>query len=1030
VGPSDTSTRARPGFPWRKLLLGSLAIIVVSGLACASFVFCLPAWLRFGMVVGECPSGTPVQTGWLSASALRRGVWGEVEVGATIHYTPDAADSDWTTALRPSGGVELTLVDAAGTRRALEPRKRWARGDASNRVADIRLPEDLPDGDYTLRAHLHTRLGDTEVEAPLPLYAPARVHVLTDRPLYEPGNVIMARSLQLRAADLTPLSGRTGTWVVEDPEGTVLLEEQRTADDWGVAPLRFPLDRDAPSGDWTVRWDSGEDSGQATVRVEPFTLPRFQVEAFAGLPFYRAGQAPTVRGRVTYASGAPVADASLDIAWSSAGAWPMPGEWAAGALPTAATTDAGGSFSLALPQIPADLLGQATLTGQIRATDPAGDSVTGAVSVLLSEDAIAADAVTELGDGLVEGFNNRLYLRATTADGHPLRDTDLRVRRAWDPGDEGISAHTDADGVAALQLDPGPAVNVVVPAVPVRPPPPVIPVRITDVRDRLTERSVRIVDQRSLDEARDRLAPCARFARSGSAVSVLLRVAASGRVRPYPDDDALYRCLGDGLAARSLPAGTERFYEVSLAVDPSDLPTIGHAVRGWPTTDAAVERALNAAVLDARGCLPLDAASGELPRRLEWRRSAGSRQVLTTWIPVGGSRLDTATLRCVEGRLADLGLPASIAPAAVDEIGVASFRVVASPRTAIARPQPTTMLGYELRVSALGDGGAELGATTLRLPPGQIPPVRLRADPILASPGDSVAIEVLRGPDFEGALPDKLTMQHQDGSAQRAELDEDSHVARFTLPADKDGWYTVAWGGAEARVFVRPRGELAVSVTPDADRHAPGDTAVLRVHTTAGDQPTQAAVALVGVDESLAQLVPLPGPDALDGLRDPVQTARPAFGSLDGQALSLGRIQGENAAAAVVLRVSQLPSPADRDRDVWVQSSDDFDPVARLTDRFYVALSALHAATRAWETDAAEGTQMDNETMAGLWDTALDRCEAEGEPVTDAYGRRLRLRWLPDDLLALTDPRAVVIDGTRLPEDVDPWIPWVREEQP
>ena len=41
---------------------------------------------------------------------------------------------------------------------------------------------------------------------------------------------------------------------------------------------------------------------------------------------------------------------------------------------------------------------------------------TGAASVLLSEDPIAVQAVTELGDGLVQGFNNRVYLRATTAD--------------------------------------------------------------------------------------------------------------------------------------------------------------------------------------------------------------------------------------------------------------------------------------------------------------------------------------------------------------------------------------------------------------------------------------------------------------------------------------------------------------------------------------------------------------------------------------------------------------------------------------
>ena len=69
-------------------------------------------------------------------------------------------------------------------------------------------------------------------------------------------------------------------------------------------------------------------------------------------------------------------------------------------------------------------------------------------------------------------------------------------------------------------------------------------------------------------------------------------------------------------------------------------------------------------------------------------------------------------------------------------------------------------------------------------------------------------------------------------------------------------------------------------------------------------------------------------------------------------------------------------------------------------------------------------------TMSQLWSDAIDACETRGEAVADAFGRRLRLHRLPDDLLALTDPRAVVIDGTRLPEDVDNWSDWVARERP
>jgi hypothetical protein len=42
----------------------------------------------------------------------------------------------------------------------------------------------------------------------------------------------------------------------------------------------------------------------------------------------------------------------------------------------------------------------------------------------------------------------------------------------------------------------------------------------------------------------------------------------------------------------------------------------------------------------------------------------------------------------------------------------------------------------------------------------------------------------------------------------------------------------------------------------------------------------------------------------------------------------------------------------------------------------------------------------------------------------------LRLHRLPADLLALTEPRAVVVNGTRLPEDTQNWSQWVAKEKP
>lgn len=1016
-------------FPWRKLLAAFVGVVVLFSLVCASLIVCLPAWLRWGIVADTCPSGRPVAGASIHAVDLRREVYREVNVSSLAWYTPDLADQTWSSPLR-AGDVELVLVMPDGSTQVLEPRKSWKRRGSAHKAAEIMLPATLTDGDYTLRATVQTRLGPAVVESPLPLYAPARVHLLTDRPLYEPGNTIQMRAVMVRASDRLPLAERRGTWEVVDPQGELLLEESAVADDWGVVAGSFPIDAFATSGDWTVRWRSGPAVGESVVRVEPFTLPRFRVEATPSQPFYAAGDQPLLRGKVTYSSGAPVAGATLDLRWRSTGDWPPPSEWLATdgtGLPIRTTTDARGAWSLTLPAVPADLVGQASLIASIDATDPAGDRVPGSATLMFSQDRIQVQAVTDLGEGLVEGFNNRLYLRASTAAGQPLRSVDLRVRRAWDPSDPGKLVKTDEDGVAAMQVDPGPAVNIIVPPLPVRPPPPTPAIGRAQVEDLVEGETVDLADQRAIDEWTPALTPCARFQGSGSGSSELVaRISPQGVVEPVAPTDPLASCLSQVVSGLRLPAGPDRLYRLAWPVSSPDLPTLQLSPRAWPQDPADIDAQLRRQALDARACLPADSIAEAMPRRLQWRLRAGSATVETRWLDRDRSGLGAEAVACVERTLSRLTLAR---PSSQDAIGLVDIELQPAPRARLARPQATTMLGYELRIDAL-DGDEDLGQTTLRLAPGVVPSVRLRLSSILPKAGEELTVEVLRGPDFSGELPDKLFLRHQSGWQVAGDLDPKTRLARFTLPADKDGWYSVEWYGALARAFVRPQGELAVSVQPDRPTYAPGDTATLDVTTRQGEQGAPASVGLFGVDESLGQITTLPGPDALTALRDPVTTGVPAFGSLDGQALALGRIQGENAAAATVLRVTGIPVPEDTDSGVSISQTAPFDPVEGLTDRFYTVLGELHAQVRAWEKSAPAGTQLDNPTMAELWSKARAACQDRGENVEDVWGRPLRLHWLPEDLLALTDPRVVVVDGTRLPEDIEAWSRWVSEEKP
>ncbi|MBM4319369.1 MAG: hypothetical protein FJ125_05250 [Deltaproteobacteria bacterium] len=341
-----------------------------------------------------------------------------------------------------------------------------------------------------------------------------------------------------------------------------------------------------------------------------------------------------------------------------------------------------------------------------------------------------------------------------------------------------------------------------------------------------------------------------------------------------------------------------------------------------------------------------------------------------------------------------------------------------------------TMLGYELAIACFADG-RELGSTRVRLRPGTVPPLRLRATPVLARPGEEVLVELIRGPGFgEGMLPEHLYLNLEDGSTLKEKLEEQTRKTRFSLPQSARGWATVQWGGAAAYIYVRSGADLSLELKPGQERYAPGQVAELLLWTRQGEQGQPAAVGLFGVDESLAQLVALPGPDDMARLRPKPEVSAPAFGVLDGQALVMGRVRGANAAAATILRVSSIPSLPELDVSVYASEQGRFDPVEELTDRFYVLLAEHYAQVRRWEEQAPRGELMHPATMARLWDQALVACQQRKERVEDAYGGRLRLSSLPEDLLALAGPRAAVIEGTRLPEDVEDWTGWVRRNEP
>ncbi|MEZ4323364.1 MAG: MG2 domain-containing protein [Myxococcota bacterium] len=1010
------------GSPLRATAIPAVAVAaaLLGCIGVCTGVPCVPTGVRYGLWLDQCPATNLRLQGQLSANSLVRGDWGNVTVHATARWLEgDGPYPSTESAYMTRGvGVDFALVDASGAVvKGLETRDvSWDRTSLS---LGMKLP-DVPDGDYRLRATLTTGFETIAVDAELPLYAPALVHVMSDRPLYKPGQEVLLRSAVLRRKDSAPIESRPGRWRITAPDGTEMLVEKNGTGPWGVSSTTFPLDSEADVGTWSAVYETGADSDRITFDVRPFKLPRFTVDLEPNERWYGIGDDVKVSGTARYTSGAPVARSSVTVRlFVQEGRWPMPLAWEE---PVELKTDAEGHFELDLDEIPADLLETAKIRVSASVVDEAGETAVGGTTLKLSVDDLAVSAVSELR-GLVANFNNRAYVRVTQPDGRPLRNAELTLRNPYDPSQPEQSAKTDADGVAAIQLDPGEPVTIV------DPPPPVRVRPLTPDEPSLSsatvmpeQRSLNLAERRVLDGAHRALSACGVWAVGNTNVETALEVDGTGTIRQIVTDDTeIARCAGAAVRALRFPStGKVATYDLTWVVPDSLQPSLRLRNSDAKGGSSMLQAALGEAAVRARRCLPRgQGVSGAEVAIGHWTVREGSRSPSILWESRPGTGLSAAAEACVRSSLGSVSLPE--APD-FDAMGVTTFTLDVPQPPGTYRPQATTRTGFEFEVVAAADG-SELGRTRMRFDVGDIPHLRLRASPALTSPGGTVEIEMLRGPTFTGDLPDELELYEGTVRVAKAKVNKDARTAKFEIPKEVDGFLRVEWAGARSVIFVRPENALSVGLSTDNSVYRPGETAVLTVQTKAGDQPTAAAVSLAGVDQTLSQLAPLLEPD--DWGRITVRTTgEDAFGSFGPRALQLGQIQGENAALAAVLLVQNLPMDAAGDVRMSASGTQSPDETEALTTNFYRGLEALVARVRAWEKAAPASEQMQPATLAKMWSEVL---AAADTPIVDAYGRPLTLGNLPPDLLVQTDPRQVVADSRRLPEDVTNWPLWVAE---
>lgn len=281
----------------------------------------------------------------------------------------------------------------------------------------LQLPDD-DGGQYELRVRARPRKSEELVTRTVTLKHSWQLMLTTDKPVYQPGQVIHLRSLALRRPDLKPVAGRDIVYSIADPKGNRIFQQRGVTSRFGIASADCPLADELVHGTYKVICEIGDTTSSTAVEVKPYVLPKFEINLEFDRPYYAPADRLKAQVRAEYFFGQPVRGADVEATFETGN--PVSTLGRAGAR----TGDDGtANLEFVLPTRLAGLphdSGDARVTMTVTLRDPAGQQQSRSQSVAVTNEPIRIRVVPESGR-LVRGLENLVYLFTTYADGRPAR---------------------------------------------------------------------------------------------------------------------------------------------------------------------------------------------------------------------------------------------------------------------------------------------------------------------------------------------------------------------------------------------------------------------------------------------------------------------------------------------------------------------------------------------------------------------------------------------------------------------------------
>lgn len=373
--------------------------------------------------------------------------------GQVSHLVPGSTGSlliqSWDNAEnQPAADAEVTVTLASGESLFS------GRTDESGMVlATFPVPAELTPGEQALSVVVRAEDKSAAYDETIYVGRVYSVLVSSDKPVYQPGQIIHLRALALDTLALEAAAAQPLILSVDDPEGNRLLRQELTTSRWGIAAADFVLDSQAKSGDYTLTASIGPVTSSRTVEVKPYKLPRFKVEFNPDRTYYLPGDLAQGVVSANYFFGKPVAGGRVRIEGFVGGDKFSP------VLELIGSTDADGNYAYEFV-VPESFIGQlgnnsAEIDLEITVIDTADHAETIDETVTVAEQPLLIDAVAESGQ-LRTDVENLVYLHVTSPDGSNI-PAELTITVAGGTR----TVQTDDFGLATIAVTPVDAMDVV-----------------------------------------------------------------------------------------------------------------------------------------------------------------------------------------------------------------------------------------------------------------------------------------------------------------------------------------------------------------------------------------------------------------------------------------------------------------------------------------------------------------------------------------------------------------------------------------